>query len=195
MYGVLEHAPRARIHPCIPLTDQLAADVQVSDLPLRSRPPSAEAAALGPLVSQSMQRVEQATKRQGYLAWLGFYNTFTKRLGWSKEEVVRRANAFASIVLGLSEPPPIEAKTARKMGLSGVKGLVYGAGEPKQGGGGGGGGAKGKGGMRPKGGGKGGGGKGRGGKGGGGKGGGGKGGGGPQKTIEKKKHKGGKGRD
>jgi ATP-dependent RNA helicase MSS116 len=114
-------------------------------------------------------------------AWLGFYNTHTKRLGWSKEEVIRRANLFASAVLSLNHPPAIDARTVGKMGLSGYAGLNI-----DKGGGGGGGGGGGR---------KGGGGKGGGGKsGGGGKGGGGRGGGGPQKTIQKHGGKGGGGR-
>ena len=62
-------------------------------------------------------------------AWLGFYNTFTKRLRWSKEDCVAHANIFSSTVLGLPSPPALEAKTVRKMGLQGVYGLVIGGGD------------------------------------------------------------------
>ena len=67
-------------------------------------------------------------------AWLGFYNTFTKRLRWSKEDCVAYANGFALTVLGLATPPALEAKTVRKMGLQGVYGLVIGGGDSAGGG-------------------------------------------------------------
>ena len=135
--------------------------------------------------------VPDKTKSDAYQAWLGFYNTYTKRLLWSKEECVQRANTFSAVVLGLPNPPSIEAQAVRKMGLGGVEGLnISGGGKHGGGGGGKGGGGGGKGGGR----------------GGGGGGGGGRGrdqwlaaaagfggGGGPaHKTIEKN-HKGGKG--
>ena len=155
----------------------------ISDLPAARRPPqldAAGAAAVGKTLAAAFGHVAASTKSAAYQAWLGFYNTYTKRLGWSKAECVQKANGFASVVLGLETPPTIEAITVRKMGLGGVAGLVIGgAGKsrPSIGGGGG------KGGGR-----------GRGGGGGGGKGGGRGGGGfgGPGKTIGKK-GRGGKG--
>ena len=126
----------------------------IRDLPVAPRQPleTAAAAKLAARVQESMMRVSPATKQASYQAWLGFYNTFTKRLGWSKEEVVRRANTFATTVLGLTTPPAIEAKTVGKMGLSGTPGLVYGTGQPKGGyggsGGRGGGGGKGGSGLQ-----------------------------------------------
>jgi len=98
----------------------------LADLPITTRAPldAPSAAALTADVAEGMLRVSAATKQASYQAWLGFYNTFTKRLGWSKEECVRRANLFSSIVLGLASPPAIEVRTAGKMGLTGVKGLA-----------------------------------------------------------------------
>ena len=67
-----------------------------------------------------------ATKSAAYQAWLGFYNTYTKRLGWSKEECVRRANS-SHRSLGLEDPPSIDAQIVRKMGLGGVDAVVVGS--------------------------------------------------------------------
>jgi len=120
----------------------------LDELPVTRRAPlkASESAKLTSDFAEAMLRVSASTKVASYLAWLGFYNTFTKRLGWTKSECVRRANLFASTVLGLATPPPIEARTASKMGLVGVPGLVFGTGQSKQGKGHGGGkGGKGRG--------------------------------------------------
>eukprot|EP00966_Prymnesium_polylepis_P119608 2764169-Prymnesium_polylepis.1 len=130
----------------------------VKDLPITRRSavtaadPS-KAAAAARTITAALSKVSSSTKSSSYQAWLGFYNTSVKRLGWDQDEVVRRANLFSSVVLGLETPPTIEARTAGKMGLSGARGLNIG-------GGGGGGGRQGGGGGGGKGGGK------RGGKGG-----------------------------
>ena len=56
-------------------------------------------------------------------AWLGFYNSHLRKLGWTPSELVSKANDFSREVLGLATPPPLEAKTVGKMGLKGVPGL------------------------------------------------------------------------
>ena len=79
----------------------------------------------------------------GYAAWLGFYNSNLRTVGWSKPELVQMANNFATVCCGLERPPSLEAKTVGKMGLKGTPGLrVEGQGgvprrEPKAGKGGG----------------------------------------------------------
>jgi ATP-dependent RNA helicase MSS116 len=125
-----------------------------------------------PAIRTAFASLPAVTQATGYQAYLGFYNSHLKRLNWSREECVARANEFAYTVLGLASPPPLDAKTVGKMGLKGVAGLVI---APKDGGGGGGG-RNGGGGMGG-GGGRGGGGMGGGGGRGGGGGGGGRGGG------------------
>lgn len=50
---------------------------------------------------------------------MGFYNSHLKRLKWTKEEVVRRANLFATEVLFLDSPPALQAQTVRVLQLSG----------------------------------------------------------------------------
>ena len=124
---------------------------QLSDLPVKQRPPLAPAAAapLAQRLTGAFGRLSDVTLGCGYQAWLGFYNSHLRKLRWSQEELVARANGFALECLGLREPPPLEAKTVGKMGLKGVPGLnIYGRGgiAPKedrgggrQGGGGGGG--------------------------------------------------------
>ena len=140
---------------------------QLSDLPVEKREPADanHVRALTPKVNAAFGALPTLTLTCAYQAYLGFYNSYLKRLRWDREEVVRRANEFSRDVMNLPSPPALQAKTVGKMGLKGVAGLVIERGDGGGGGGGGGGG-------------KGGGGKGGGGKGGGGKGGGGGGGGG-----------------
>jgi ATP-dependent RNA helicase MSS116 len=108
----------------------------------------------------ALKRVDEQTKCQAYQAWLGYYNGWQKKLGWSPTELVRMANEF-SFMLGMPEPPALLAKTIGMMGLKGVPGLrKAGPDDAGWGGGGGGGGGGGRGGG---GGGRGGGGGGRGG--------------------------------
>ncbi len=132
-----------------------------------------------------VRAVSEATRAVAYGAWLGYYNGLTKPLRWSKEELVKRANALSKDQLGLDQPPEMEAKIIGKMGLRGTPGLRVKKGESGYrgggGSGGGGGGSFGGGGGGGRGGGggySGGGGGGGGGYGGGGGGGGGYGGGG-----------------
>lgn len=81
--------------------------------------------------------------KYAYQAFLGYYNSNTKRLKihGGKAELVRIANDY-SVVLGFpaGKPPPLQAKTVGKMGLKGVSGIVIekGDGGYSRGGGGGG---------------------------------------------------------
>lgn len=50
---------------------------------------------------------------QAYVAWLGFYNS-ARGMGWSKPELVARANGFAAI-MGLAQPPALMKKTVGMM--------------------------------------------------------------------------------
>jgi len=97
---------------------------------------------------------------QAYQAWLGFYNGYTRKLGWNNADLVQRANQMAAAWGYPNDPPPLQRKTVGKMGLKGVPGLNIDDSIDSGGGRGGGGGGKGGKGGGGKGGGKGGGGKG-----------------------------------
>lgn len=71
-------------------------------------------------------------KQQVYQAYLGYYKTFTKVMGWSTADLVAEANKFALQGLGCPEVPALEKKTIGKMGLKGVKGLVIMPNAPRQ---------------------------------------------------------------
>lgn len=63
------------------------------------------------------------SSEQAYIAWLGFYNSNLKRVGFDRAMVVEMANRFAAEVMMLQHQPAILKKTVGKMGLKGVPGL------------------------------------------------------------------------
>ena len=61
---------------------------------------------------------------QVYQSWLGYYNSHLKRLDWTREELVRRAETFAVDGLGMPSAPALDARTVGMMALKGVEGLA-----------------------------------------------------------------------
>lgn len=64
-------------------------------------------------------------KAQAYRAWMGYYNSYLKKMKWTKADLVREAGLLAVSGFGWTEsnPPPIEPRTVGMMGLRGVPGL------------------------------------------------------------------------
>lgn len=96
-------------------------------LPLQSTtlPPSSLASAQTQ-INEALKHVSNTAKAQAYQAWLGYYNSSTRVLGWDKTTLVEHGNQYALEVLGYDEGgqvPSLEAKTVGKMGLKGTKGL------------------------------------------------------------------------
>jgi ATP-dependent RNA helicase MSS116 len=86
-------------------------------------------------VSSALQHVSNTAKAQAYQAWLGYYNSSTRVLGWDKADLVEWGNQYALEVLAYDDGgklPPMEAKTVGKMGLKGVKGLNVTSGQSGQ---------------------------------------------------------------
>ncbi|KAI1271890.1 ATP-dependent RNA helicase MSS116 [Xylaria sp. FL0933] len=67
-----------------------------------------------------------------YQAWLGFYKSYTKRMGWDNARLVAEANKFALEGLGAPEVPSLEKSVVGKMGLRGTKGLSVIQNRPRQ---------------------------------------------------------------
>jgi len=74
-------------------------------------------------VNESLATISTTTKAQAYVAWMGFYNSATSKMKWSKEDLVQNANCYALGALGCHELPGVLKKTAGMMGLKNVKGL------------------------------------------------------------------------
>lgn len=55
-------------------------------------------------------------------AWLGFYNSMAKKLGWTKDNLVQASLEYA-LSIGLPRMPSLPKRTLSKMGLVGVAGL------------------------------------------------------------------------
>lgn len=98
---------------------------KAGDLPLQQidKLPEDINEAVRSAASSALPKVVNGTKVGAYQAWLGFYNSNLKQLGWSREELVEQANNWAVNVAGLLEPPALMAKTVGKMGLRDVRGL------------------------------------------------------------------------
>jgi len=105
---------------------------QLKDMPLEKVPvptvtTMAGSGKQGPCMDLALTKVSRdkelnLSAQQAYRAWLGFYNSNTKKFKWDKTDLVHAANQWAKDV-GLREQPTIERKTLGKMGLMGVRGL------------------------------------------------------------------------
>ena len=64
-------------------------------------------------------------KGQVYRAWMGYYNMYLRRMGWTKADLVREAGLLAVSGFAWTESklPPMDPSTVGKMGLKGVPGL------------------------------------------------------------------------
>ncbi|KAG8685137.1 hypothetical protein FRC09_014939 [Ceratobasidium sp. 395] len=79
--------------------------------------------------------MDERTKEQAYIAWMGYYKTSLRDLGWTDVELVQRANDLVRYTYryrGYNNdqpddnstqwiPPPIFAKTIGMMGLRDVR--------------------------------------------------------------------------
>ncbi|KAI0860230.1 ATP-dependent RNA helicase MSS116 [Xylaria cubensis] len=81
-----------------------------------------------------IKRIAEQMDTQGktYQAWLGFYKSYVKRMGWDNVRLVAEANKFALEGLGAPEVPSLEKSVVGKMGLRGVKGLSVIQNRPRQ---------------------------------------------------------------
>ncbi|KAG9092630.1 hypothetical protein FS749_015559 [Ceratobasidium sp. UAMH 11750] len=81
-------------------------------------------------VKEALEKTDEKTKEQAYIAWIGYYKGSLRDLGWSDVELVQRANDLARytyLYRGYRPasatwiPPPIFAKTIGMMGLRDVR--------------------------------------------------------------------------
>ncbi|KAH8801519.1 P-loop containing nucleoside triphosphate hydrolase protein [Xylogone sp. PMI_703] len=59
-----------------------------------------------------------------YQAWLGYYKSHCKAMGWDNHRLVEEGNRYAKDGLGAAETPSLQKSTVAKMGLKGIEGLV-----------------------------------------------------------------------
>jgi len=72
---------------------------------------------------KAMNRIAPDVRRKAYVGWLGHTNARCKVLGWSKQELVDRANAMAREDYLLRETPSLTPRAVGFMGLKKVQGL------------------------------------------------------------------------
>ncbi|CAN0402720.1 unnamed protein product, partial [Hapterophycus canaliculatus] len=108
----------------------------LKDLPMQRRDclPKESVAQITPSVNAAYDRMDRTSVVCAYQAWLGFYNGQLRRVRWSKEDLVARANFWITTVCRQAEVPGIQAKTLGKMGLRGVRGIVEDRNAPSGGG-------------------------------------------------------------
>ncbi|TFK35364.1 P-loop containing nucleoside triphosphate hydrolase protein [Crucibulum laeve] len=77
-------------------------------------------------VQSALEAVDNDEKAGCYRAWMGYYNSYLKKLGWSKERLVAEAGRYAREALGWTgeQVPSLDPRTVGKMGLRGTPGLV-----------------------------------------------------------------------
>lgn len=74
-------------------------------------------------VQNIVKGMDPEKQAKTYRAWLGYYKTHLKLLGWTPADLVRQANAYARDGLGATEVPTVETRFVGKTGLKGVPGL------------------------------------------------------------------------
>merc|ERR1719277_3001007 len=104
---------------------------QLKDLPIEqgNDVDQSELEAMRSSLEQALAKTHKANPQLGeqvYQAWMGFYNGFLKKLGWTKSKFVEEANHYAIECMKLKTVPKISAKTVGKMGMKGTPGLVVG---------------------------------------------------------------------
>ncbi|KAH8096356.1 helicase [Aureococcus anophagefferens] len=114
-------------------------DKAIKALPIAMQRPLVAGDATGAvLAADAAPWAPPLPRRRGaaYQAWLGF-NSSLRRLRWDlcrnqifnptsmlgQGRLVAEANDWAKEILGMAEPPQLQAKTVGKMGLKGVRGL------------------------------------------------------------------------
>ncbi|KAF2094399.1 P-loop containing nucleoside triphosphate hydrolase protein [Rhizodiscina lignyota] len=88
------------------------------------------AAACRPQVEAALDEVDFNTRAKAYQAFLGFHKTFVKKLRTDNVGLVAMANEYSK-AMQCPAPPPLDKKIVGKMGLKGVKGLVYAVAQPQ----------------------------------------------------------------
>lgn len=90
-------------------------------------------------VRNIVRAMEPILQAKAYRAWIGYYKTHIKLLGWNTTQLVQQANKYALEGLGCDGIPDVETSFVGKTGLKGVPGLNIVKSQPRQPRGGGGG--------------------------------------------------------
>ncbi|KAI3468765.1 hypothetical protein Pfo_025428 [Paulownia fortunei] len=95
---------------------------EIKDLPLEKCPSPHLDPNVKEKIEESMEKIDTSLKEAAYHAWLGYYNSISA-IGRDKTTLVELANQFSASI-GLQKPPALFRKTALKMGLKGIPGIL-----------------------------------------------------------------------
>ncbi|KAL3647185.1 hypothetical protein CASFOL_008153 [Castilleja foliolosa] len=102
--------------------EQYFLDDDIKDLPLeKCQSPQIDPNAKAK-IEESLEKIDSSVKEAAYLAWLGYYNSIGA-IGRDKTTLAELANRFSASI-GLQKPPALYRKTALKMGLKGIPGIL-----------------------------------------------------------------------
>merc|ERR1712013_442540 len=76
------------------------------------------------VLTSAVDSVSEDIREKCWSARLGYYNALSKKIGWSKSQLVKESYEFADKVLRLRQKPRMMKKTRGKMGLKGVNELL-----------------------------------------------------------------------
>jgi len=98
----------------------------LSDLPLETIQEASdqENALLAQDLKKAVPVISEKSWCGAYQSWLGYYRNKMSELGWKKEKLVEMANYWINNACHQSQLPSLKIKSARIMGLYGVKGLT-----------------------------------------------------------------------
>jgi len=83
-----------------------------------------EHALLVPDLKKAVPVISEKSWNGAYQSWLGYYRNKMTELGWKREKLVEMANYWINNACHQSQLPKLKVKSARMMGLIGVKGLT-----------------------------------------------------------------------
>ncbi|KAL6496771.1 hypothetical protein OROHE_027333 [Orobanche hederae] len=92
-------------------------DLLLDKFPLPHVDPNAKAK-----IEESLDKIDTSVKEAAYHSWLGYYNSISA-IGRDKTTLAELANQFSASI-GLQKPPAMYRKTALKMGLKGIPGIL-----------------------------------------------------------------------
>ncbi|KAL6556372.1 hypothetical protein OROGR_005660 [Orobanche gracilis] len=92
-------------------------DLLLEKFPLPHVDPNAKAK-----IEESLDKIDTSVKEAAYHSWLGYYNSIST-IGRDKTTLAELANQFSASI-GLQKPPAMYRKTALKMGLKGIPGIL-----------------------------------------------------------------------
>jgi len=96
---------------------------QIKDLPITTVPLKLDCKEDLAKLQEAAARVDDELANQTYRAWIMAMVGQRKLLKWSKEDMVNKANLFASDVLGRSAVPPLQRDLVTQLGLAGIAAL------------------------------------------------------------------------